>query len=222
MIGVSRQGLRGTESLAFHGGDEEQVASHRVHFARHGWTRLANFLDGALVQEIATALDDAAFQPDEHKDIGRDERMENRAIDGLLHFAVNDPRLFKLVERITGCSAIGSFRGRVYRLAAGGGNHLTWHNDLYDNTRLVAMSLNLGLEPYAGGVLQIRESLTEEIREEVENRGSGDAIVFRLARELEHRVTPVEGPISRTAFAGWFCSSPDFASTVKAPRAAAI
>ena len=47
---------------------------------------------------------------------------------------------------------------------------------------------------------------------QVANTGLGDAIIFRLRSDLEHLATDVEGTIEKTAFAGWFRSSPDFRS----------
>jgi hypothetical protein len=36
------------------------------------------------------------------------------------------------------------------------------------------------------------------------NKGFGDAIVFRIGGNLEHRVAPVRGAVPKIAFAGWF------------------
>ena len=69
------------------------------------------------------------------------------------------------------------------------------------------MSINLEPIPYAGGVLQIRLRQSEEIIEEVDNVGPGDAILFRIDGALQHRATPVTSGV-KTAFAGWFRSGP--------------
>jgi hypothetical protein len=127
---------------------------------------------------------------------------------------LNDPRLFAAVREVTGCDSIGCFEGRVYRMAPGGEHYDSWHNDLAEG-RMVAMSVNLSREPYAGGVLQMRRRGPKEVFAEVTNVGAGDAILFRLDSELQHRVTPVQGSTSKTAFAGWFKSSPTFLSVLK-------
>jgi hypothetical protein len=44
----------------------------------------------------------------------------------------------------------------------------------------------------------------------IENPHLGDAVVFRIGPEFEHRICPVEGDVFRTAFAGWFYATPDF------------
>jgi len=42
----------------------------------------------------------------------------------------------------------------------------------------------------------------------------GDAVIFRIADHLRHRVSPVEGDVPRVAFAGWFKSAPSFRSVL--------
>jgi hypothetical protein len=123
----------------------------------------------------------------------------------LLLFLMNDPHLFELIQRVTGCDRIGRFDGRVYRMDPSA--YSGWHDDIGDH-RMIAMSLNLSREPYAGGVLQLRERHSRQILHEAPNRGPGDAILFRVADHLQHQITPVEGAVSKLAFAGWFKSSP--------------
>jgi hypothetical protein len=77
------------------------------------------------------------------------------------------------------------------------------------------VSINLSTEDYGGGILQIRERESEKIVSEIPNLGSGDAIVFRLAPHLQHRITEIEGKADKTAFAGWFRARPNFLSLLK-------
>jgi hypothetical protein len=81
--------------------------------------------------------------------------------------------------------------------------------------RMVAMSLNLGTEPYDGGTLQIRNATTQALLAEVPNAGPGDAVLFRLSHELEHRVTEVRGSVAKTAWAGWFRARPEYDDIVR-------
>ena len=66
------------------------------------------------------------------------------------------------------------------------------------------MSVNLSGQPYGGGVFQLRRTADERLLGEVHNLGLGDAILFRLSPQLQHRVTDVTGEHPKTAFAGWF------------------
>jgi hypothetical protein len=83
----------------------------------------------------------------------------------------------------------------------------SWHNDVdADEGRLVGMSINLGEEPYEGGVFRMRYRETQEVFAEIPNTVPGDATLFHISRELQHMVTAVTGEAPKTAFAGWFRS----------------
>jgi hypothetical protein len=76
--------------------------------------------------------------------------------------------------------------------------------------RLVAVSLNLSRRPYQGGDLEIRPAHATEATDVVPNHQFGDAVMFRISRDLRHRVNAVVGDAPRTVYAGWFRSTPDF------------
>jgi hypothetical protein len=154
--------------------------------------------------------------------IGREVMLEDLAGLHVLHFAANTPEFLVLVQEITECSPIGSFHGRVYRMLPEAGHYDTWHDDVSDQ-RLVGMSINLGLNPYRGGVFQLRERTSSTILCEMPNIVQGDAILFRISPHLQHRVTPIEGTEPKTAFAGWFRSGErNFYSTVCRPASVAL
>ena len=69
------------------------------------------------------------------------------------------------------------------------------------------------------GVFQLRECDSETMLMEVPNTSPGDAILFRIARHIQHRVTAVEGTVPKTAFAGWFVSEPNFLELLVSRRA---
>jgi hypothetical protein len=136
--------------------------------------------------------------------------MDGGSARALLLFLCNDVALFELVRAITGCDRIGAFGGRVYRMLPGAEHEGTWHDDLAEG-RMVTLSINLGDAPYSGGVLEIRDRQSKRVLQRVANTGFGDAVIFRIGRELQHRVTAVEGSVPKTAYAGWFVSDPDSA-----------
>jgi hypothetical protein len=133
-------------------------------------------------------------------------------------FLINDEKLFQVIQDVTRCDRIRCFEGRVYRVNPGPEHYDSWHNDIGED-RLVGMSINLSRETYSGGVLQIRDHDTHEVVSEASNTGFGDAIIFRLSRGLQHRITEVDGKTPKTAFAGWFRAQPDFSSLLKFYRA---
>src|SRR5215831_6057941 len=110
--------------------------------------------------------------------------MVPSTLSGLLELVFNDADVFDAVERITGCEDIARFGGFVYRLTATCGQVHHWHNDLIES-RLVAMSVNLGPGTYDGGVLELRDRASERVLERVLNSGNGDALFFRLDQALQ-------------------------------------
>ena len=98
----------------------------------------------------------------------------------LLRLITNDPQFFEILQQLTGCGPMGYFGGRVHQMMSGCGHYDSWHNDWAED-RMLAMSINLSTEIYAGGLLQIRDRRSKQVVHEVSNVGFGDDIVFRLA-----------------------------------------
>jgi len=210
MIQVTKTGAVFSGSLA-------DLKHLRTQFDQNHYVHLPEFLGKQFLDIIRRRISQAAFYERVHEGIGSNKElcMRNDFVSSLFHFLLNGYQLFRLVQEITGCDRIGSFEGRVYRIISGHGHLDAWHNDLVDH-RLVAISINLSEEAYSGGILQIRDRRSRQIIHQVTNVGAGDAILFRLAPHLEHRITEVEGSVPKTAFAGWFKSQPDFLSMLKA------
>jgi hypothetical protein len=201
VITVTRNGLVVTASDA-------DLQALREQFRREHIIRLKGFLDAAHVELTHRYIDEVGFLPRVHEGIGTELCLpEGRAVR-LLFFLVNDPALFAVIERITGCASIGCFTGRLYRMLPGRDDFDTWHSDAIQN-RMVGMSVNLG-PPYEGGVFQLRDRPSTRMLGEAPNVGAGDAILFRIDKDLEHWITPLSGTEAKTAFAGWFRSSPQF------------
>jgi hypothetical protein len=188
----------------------------RDQFDRQHCVKLPGFLPPALLQLVQARIAEEQFYERSHEEIGPNKELclTDGFAPALLLFLLNNSALFQLIQFITRCQSIGCFEGRIYRVAPGCGHQDAWHNDLVEH-RLVALSLNLSTDIYAGGVLQLRDWNTGEIIQQAANTGAGDALVFRLASHLKHRITEVEGAFPKTAFAGWFKSEPSFLSLLK-------
>jgi len=193
------------------GATPSELRRARYAFKRDNHVRIARFIEPALLGTMHKHLRRAHFEESEYAAVGRDLAVWDSPVDGALHLLMNDPSLLRFVSSLTGCPVIGSFIGRLYRMIARPGMDFDWHSDLVANdVRVgVAMTINLGTRPYRGGMLQMRRTDQAAITE-IPNDGSGDAIIFRLARGFQHRVTPVEGKQPKTAFTGWFLSTPSF------------
>ena len=190
---------------------QQELESLREQFDRQHCIRLPGLLEPALVSFVRRRIEEAEFDERPHEKISLELCLRHDVALDLLHFLANDKRLFGLVEQLTGCDRIGCFIGRIYRMVPGSGHYDSWHSDAMDH-RLIGLSVNLGMQSYDGGVFQLSERHSKDILCEVANTGSGDGILFRIADNLTHRVTTVEGTTPKTAFAGWFHSEPEFLS----------
>lgn len=199
MIQLARSGL------VVDAGDAE-LASIADEFARCHVVRLPAFTSPDLLRLLRARLREAPFRPRIEDGVEVEETLEDADLGALCHFLLNDPRLLDLVERITGSGPLSDFLGRVYRRRSArqpGEHYYDWHNDLIEGRR-IGLSVNLSDGRYEGGSLQLRDQESQVIIADVSNTSPGDAVLFRVAAELEHRVLPVSGVVARTSLAGWF------------------
>jgi len=186
----------------------DDFASLRSAFAEQHWLLLPNFLDDPLLDLIKQKLGQT-----EYRVVDRETGVELRPIDCTAYLAtellLNNPKLFRAIEAITGCDKIACFSGRIYRRPASSTYFNRWHTDISDEGRMIALSINLNAQAYEGGALQIRSAENHEVLCEVYNRQSGDALIFPVDERFEHRVCEVESGVAKTALAGWFRSKAD-------------
>jgi hypothetical protein len=198
-------------------GSDEELAALTAIFRSANCVKLERFVEPRLLEWIAGAVARARFVPRVHDDVdppATDLFLSDHDIRSTMLLLFNDQSLFDFIERLTGCAPIGCFVGSTYRMTAELHHVDGWHDDIYDG-RMIALSLNLSRDGYRGGVLQMRARDSQRILHEVANTGFGDAIVFRLAVDLEHRVTDVLAGPAKTAYAGWFKSRPARASFLR-------
>jgi hypothetical protein len=190
-------------------GTQGELNSLRERYERDHYVILPQLYEPRLLEEIMLRVDAAPFQTKEHEDIARELCMDDKVTAAMMEFFPNNPTFLRLVERITGQSRIGEFTGRVYRMTSSDRHFDHWHDDCTDS-RVATMSVNLSRQVFGGGALQIRRHGTKELLQEVHNTGFGDALLFRVSRDLDHQVLNVTGDIPKTAFAGWFLDREDF------------
>ena len=177
----------------------------REEFRLNHCVRVPALIEQTLLARIHAQLDAAVFTERSHGDVGFELCMQQNACLGLLHFLVNDPVVLQFVEFVSERSQLIGFSGRVYRKMAGSGHFDAWHTDAEPHRR-VGMSLNLSRAVYKGGVFEIRERGGRPAMA-FANTGPGDAILFAIADDFEHRITSIRGREVKTAFAGWFGAS---------------
>jgi hypothetical protein len=181
---------------------DDELAVLRRRFDERHHVVLPGLLGGRLLDRVLEEVERAEFIEHEHP-LKRELLMLPNAATVLLWFVTNDPRLFAVVDRITGSGPFGSVWGRLFRMLPGPEHWGVWHDDEIEERR-AALSLNLSTEPCEGGILEIRDVASGEIVAEAKPGKLGDAILFRIARGLEHRVTPLAGRQPKTTFVGFF------------------
>lgn len=185
------------------------LAGLRDQFATNHFVCLPRLVEENLLKLVLAQVNQGEFIDRSHGRIGTELCLVPGIATGILQLAFNDADLLRTIADIAGCGPVGCFDGRVYRMVPGAGHYDSWHSDVGED-RQVAVSLNLSPVPYQGGLLEIRPTSATVASHTVSNTGLGDAVMFRVAPELRHRVGPVEGVHPRTAYAGWFRTSPSF------------
>jgi hypothetical protein len=202
MIHMTRRGV------VIRGSDEDFREAQREFAGRHCF-RLERFVDPDLLAVVRRTLAVAPFHDRTHDGIGTELCLSEGPLSAALEFLWNSPALSAAIDRIAGCGPIGCFEGRVYRMLPAHGHYDSWHSDVGEDRR-VAMSVNLSADRYEGGVTEFRRADEELPFHRVANTGFGDAIIFRIDPSLRHQVTEVTGTVAKTAYAGWFRTSPDY------------
>jgi hypothetical protein len=185
----------------------------RDRFATEHCVVLRNMLVVSLLEKIQRNIERAQWHSSVFTEFsgtefsGTEFTLEDPFTVNVIDFLLNDPGFLDVIRGITDCKQISEFSGRVYRMAAGHQHHLSWHNDLNDESRRVGFSMNLSMGVFRGGGFALRNRLTKKLVAQVNNTGFGDAILFRISRDLEHRVSPVMEGVPKTACAGWFLAT---------------
>lgn len=206
--------------------DDSLIAGWREEFAANQCLVLHNLIEKSLSEQIIERLRTAEFYSNKHFSSEQQEFAsdltirENELAVHQIHLLLNNPKLFTLLRQITDCPQIKCFSGRIYRNLPNTNHHLEWHDDLEVKERLIGISINLSAEKYLGGFFQIRKKKSKEILGQIESQNAGDAHIFRISPELQHRVTPTNGLSTRTAAAGWFMSEPDASEIIRSLYAA--
>jgi hypothetical protein len=97
-------------------GAEEELQALGREFARRQCILLENFLEPKLLEGLRRRLDQDEFYQRLHQDTRLELCLKEKSTHGLVHFLLNDPALFELLQKSTGCGRIGRFYGRVYRM----------------------------------------------------------------------------------------------------------
>jgi hypothetical protein len=209
-MSTTREMVRLTRCGALITATSGDIERARRCFERDHAVRLFGLIDSDLLGFVQRQIELDGFHERVHDSLPSrpvDLALNPGLASGVLALIVNDSHFLELVRLMTGRLTISSFSGSVHRRIPGAGHKDAWHNDLADG-RLVALTINLGSEPFEGGVLQIRKIPDGAVVYELRNDGPGDGVLFQLSDSLQHRVTDPEGGVARTVCAGWFRAEP--------------
>lgn len=186
----------------------------RSEFASQSCVLLPQLIEPSLLEhlrrQVATARLVTKFEGDDNERFGKVLFVpQTEPALFVFKLLMNNRRLFQAIEEITQCLPIGNFFGRLHSSVPGGNHHIAWHGDNADH-RLLGLTVDLSTADYEGGVFQLRQKTSEAIICEVPRRQSGDAFVFRISPDLQHRLTVIESGGPRTVGVGWFRAQPDF------------
>jgi hypothetical protein len=187
--------------------DENKIESYRAEYAATNCIFVGGFVEQTILQSLLKKLDEDSFKTKLEMD-GEDKfgkvlaLLPNHPAVFILNMLLNNPQLFDTLQQITGCAPINNFTGRIHRSESGQEHEIGWHGDNSDN-RLLAISLGLGTDSYTGAKFQLRKKGTEHNLREFGQLEAGEAIIFKIDPELQHRLTVLEDG-RRTVGVGWF------------------
>jgi hypothetical protein len=165
--------------------DPDDDAALAARFAQRHVLELPDLLQPDVLERLAPVIHAARFVPRAEEGVGARLRERPTRLGNLLCLLLRSQALRDWLTRITGVSPLADVNGAVARFERGGGQGLDWHNDLDATGRD-----------------------TGEILFRHNHRKPGSALVFRVSKTLQHRVTPVSAGGPRTVFSGWYLSEP--------------
>jgi hypothetical protein len=216
VVQLTRTGVRRGSAAA--------IAAARDEFDARHVTLLPRFLDAEMLGLLTALADAAVFERRVHVAVtppSVDVAVCDPRVQGIAAFVLNDPGLLTTVRELTGCADLRYFNAVIRKDVPGEGHISHWHDDA-DGNRLVAMTVNLGRDPFEGGVLTVRRRGEATPLRRIEQFAQGDAVLFRIDESLEHSVSEVTGRVARLALTGWFQRDPDYAALVTGEGAAPL
>ncbi len=210
--------------LSFNGlkiGSAAELEAAREEFAQFHCLFLKDFLHPSVLKKIRGLVEKLEYYTREDLDtegkvFARELTLHDRhPLASLMLVLLNQQDLFRAIQEISGSEApLRFFRSRVYQMKPGAEHYDAWHDD-HEKAQTVGLSLNLSVEAVEGGGFEIRNANDLQVYRKISGSEFGDAHIFAIGPEFQHRVLPVTGKTARRNCAGWFCTQPDFRTEMK-------
>lgn len=187
--------------------DQALLEQYKAEYAETNCILLKDMLNPKILNKLMDKLDKVIFQTkfetSEENKFGKVLFVDqHEPVVATFNFIFNDTGLFSCLEDITNCGTIDNFTGRIHRSEEGENHRIDWHGDNADH-RLLAITICLGNTPYTGAAFELRERSSKKITRSFGQLNAGDALIFRIDPQLEHRLAPLETG-RRTVGVGWF------------------
>lgn len=176
-------------------------------FARCRAIHCSSALDPAFLATLSKLCRQARFVSDVVEHIGHRELETPNLAGAALTLALNRANLMQWIEETTQCGPLKAVGGHVVQTRPVVGDQLSWHNDLNDAERCLAITINLSEQPYAGGLFELGVAATREVLLRHRHVAPGSALLFEVAPGLVHRVLPLTSGGPRRIYTGWFLRS---------------
>lgn len=188
-------------------GSADDEAALAARFASSRAINLPGLLAPELLQQLSGLLQAADFAPETVGKFGRRTVAKPDRTAAVIRFVLGRATLYRWLEQLTGCRALGGVTGDVVQMRQSEDEWLTWHNDLNDTDRVLGVTVNLGEAAYRGGDFEMRRKGEAALCCRHHHSEPGEALVFEVSSAVQHRVTPVIEGGPRTIFAGWFMAA---------------
>ena len=176
-------------------------------FLRHRAIECRDLLDPDLLASLLDRCRRGSFVVDHVDRLGSREVESPQRVGAALNIMLSRPAFLRWVEAVTGRHDLHRVEGRVVQTRANGLDALDWHNDTHDDAagaRRLGITVNLSDSAYEGGDFELRLAGTHAMLTRYRHDHVGNALIFDIAGDLEHRVLPVLSGGPRRVFTGWF------------------
>jgi len=173
-------------------------------FQQSHMVALPGFLDGRFLDLLGKAARHSGFVRETVPGIGAREVETPLRQAAAVLLALRGKTVMNWARTVTGAPELADVGGSVVRSLACANDQLAWHDDNHAPERVAALTIRLGHETYAGGAFEFRCKARPRQVIRHEHVRPGDALLFAVSGEFEHRVLPLRSGGPRSMFTGWF------------------
>lgn len=192
--------------------DRTQIAADpavlRAKFAQCPVLVFEGVFDPALLALLLRQAQQAGFVHDVVDKLGTREVEAPQRVGAALGLMLGRHALLEWLEAVTGAVPLRAISGRLAQTRTRAEDGLTWHDDLNDKRRQLALVLNLSTAEFDGGQFELRRKGASDPLFSYHHQRPGTLMVFGIGPGLEHRVTPLLSGGPRRVYAGWVMSEP--------------